>query len=223
MFEKPVTRACEEILAAREHAVIGISPFNSYFSEEKIAALIVWAKANFNAFHVYVPDGPSRFTLEAIGYPPDRARKKAGRQARWLLNKIRRGLAAADCDPDTFQDLILCSASLETNVAYRGLLDNVDTLCCADSDFHQGCLETSKWVLDGQVAHPDEITSDMLESAMRYFKAELPLFMNSPGLIDTNSSIFAYHQCPGFLETLLHNMRGDVVSERQGFVVLTAD
>ena len=58
MKEEPVTRNCAKILNAREHAVIGISPFNSYFSEQKITDLIVWAKETFGTFHVYVPDGP---------------------------------------------------------------------------------------------------------------------------------------------------------------------
>lgn len=77
MKEEPVTRACAEILHAREHAVIGVSPFNSYFSEGNIASLIAWAKANFRAFHIYLPDGPSQFTLEALGYRESNARKKA--------------------------------------------------------------------------------------------------------------------------------------------------
>ena len=221
MKEKPVTPGCVDILAARDHAVIGISPFNSYFSEEKIAALIAWAKANFNAFHIYVPDGPSRFTLEAIGYKEARARKKARRQARWLFNKIRRGLAAAECDPDAFDDLVLCSASLDENHVYRQLLRDVDTFCSDDPGFHQGCKASSQWVLSGHVAHPDEITPHMLEHAVLYFKAELPLFMNSPRLVDVRSSVFVYHQCPGFLETLLHDKRGEIISADQGFVVVT--
>ncbi len=221
MKEEPVTRACAKILGAREHAMIGVSPFNSYFSEEKIGTLIAWAKDNFCAFHIYVPDGPSQFTLEALGYPENKARKKANRQGRWLLNKIRRGLDAAGVKEDQADDLILCSRVLDGHHAYRQLLDDVDDACERDPEFRDGCIETSRWVLNGQADDFEDITHDMLASAVRYFKAELPLFMNSPAIVDAASSVFIYHQCPPFLERLLLTKRGSLVNERQGFVKVT--
>lgn len=222
MKEEPVTHVCAEILSAREHAVIGVSPFNSYFSEQKITALIAWAKENFGAFHVYVPDGPSRFTLEALGYPEGKARKKANRQGRWLLNKIRRGLDAAGINENAVDDLILCSKTLDDHHAYVRLLADVESVCDRDIKFREGCIETSRWVLNGQVDEVEEVTHDMLASAVRYFKAELPLFMNSPALVGVNSSVFVYHQCPPFLEELLNTKRGGFINERQGFVKVTA-
>lgn len=222
MKEKPVTRICAEILSAREHAVIGISPFNSYFSEQKITELIAWTKENFKSFHVYVPDGPSRFTLEALGYPEGKARKKANRQGRWLLNKIRRGLDAVGIHENAADEMILCSRTLDDHDHYRRLFSHVETVCDCDSEFNEGCLETSRWVLNGQADEVEDVTHDMLASAVRYFKAELPLFMNSPALVGVNSSVFVYHQCPPFLEELLNTKRGGFINERQGFVKVTA-
>jgi len=222
MKEEPVTRTCAEVLRAREHAVIGVSPFNSYFSEEKIASLIVWAKANFRAFHIYVPDGPSQFTLEALGCPENKARKKANRQSRWLLNKIRRALCAAGVDESEADQSILCSKTLDHQDAYCRLVNQVDAICAYDLSFHEGCVETSRWVLNGQAGDPLDVTREMLESAVRYLKAELPLFINSPAIVGATSSVFVYHQCPPFLEDLFQTRRGDIVSGRQGFVKVTA-
>lgn len=221
MKEEPVTADCAAILRAREHVVIGVSPFNSYFTEEKIADLINWAKEKFRAFHIYVPDGPSQFTLEALGYPENKARKKASRQGRWLLNKIRRALSVAGLEDAAAEQLILCSKSLEHDEAYRRLSQEVDAICAAESSFYEGCVETSRWVLNGQAGGPGEVTREMLESAVRYFKAELPLFMNSPAIVGAPSSVFSYHQCPPFLEPLFQTRRGEIVSERQGFVKIT--
>ncbi len=222
MIEEPVTRICAEILSAREHAVIGISPFNSYFSEQKITELVAWAKESFSTFHVYVPDGPARFTLEALGYPESKARKKANRQGRWLLNKIRRSLDAAGVPENAVDEAILCSKSLDGHHAYVRLLDDVESVCDRDIEFREGCIETSRWVLNGQADEVEEVTHDMLASAVRYFKAELPLFMKSPALVGVNSSVFVYHQCPPFLEELLNTKRGCFINERQGFVIVTA-
>ncbi len=221
MKEEPVTADCAAILRAREHVVVGVSPFNSYFTEEKIAELINWAKENFRAFHLYVPDGPSQFTLEALGYPENKARKKANRQGRWLLNKIRRALCAAGVKKAEAEKLILCSEALDHHPAYGQLVDEVDAICASDTSFYEGCVETSRWVLNGQAGDPDEVTRDMLESAVRYLKAELPFFMNSPAIIGAPSSVFAYHQCPPFLEELFQTRRGEIVNKRQGFVKVT--
>lgn len=223
MKEEPVTRRCAEILRARTHAVIGVSPFNSYFSEERIAALAAWAQRSFASFHVYVPDGPSQYTLEALGYPETRARKKAKRQGRWLLNKIRRALAAAGVEESAIDGLILCSKTLEGCQTYRSLLRDVEDTCARDAAFLNGCYDTSRWVLNGQADAFEDITHDMLVSAVRYFQAELPLFMNSPKLAGVNSSVFVYHQCPPFLEQLLQTRRGDVIDENQGFVKVIAE
>jgi len=223
MKEEPVTADCAAILRAREHVVVGVSPFNSYFTEEKIAELISWAKANFRAFHIYVPDGPSQFTLEALGYPETKARKKASRQGRWLLNKIRRALCAAELEEGKAEQLILCSKSLEHDEAYRRLSQEVDAICAVEASFYEGCVETSRWVLNGQAGDPEEVTREMLESAVRYLKAELPLFMDSPAIVGASSSVFAYHQCPPFLESLFQTRRGEIINERQGFVKVIKD
>jgi len=221
MKEEPVTDACAAILNAREHAVIGVSPFNSHFTEERIAELICWAKANFRAFHIYVPDGPSQFTLEALGYSENKARKKATRQSRWLLNKIRRALSVAGIEEAAAEQLILCSKTLDHDSTYCRLAQEVDAICANDVSFHEGCVETSRWVLNGQAGDPQEVTREMLESAVRYLKAELPLFMDSPAIVGASSSVFAYHQCPPFLEELFQTRRGEIVSEGQGFVKVT--
>ena len=218
MKEEPVTQKCAKILSAREHVVIGVSPFNSYFSEEKIGTLVAWAKENFRAFHIYVPDGPSQFTLEALGYPEGKARKKASRQGRWLINKIRRVLESSGIKDHEADRLILCSRILDSRQTYCSLLEDVEAACDSDAEFRNGCLETSRWVLNGQADDIDELTHDMLESAVRYFKAELPLFMNSPAITGVSSSVFVYHHCPSFLKQLLMTKRGDMISEQQGFV-----
>ena len=222
MKEEPVTADCAAILRAREHVVVGVSPFNSYFTEEKIAELINWAKENFRAFHLYVPDGPSRFTLEALGYSENRARKKASRQSRWLLNKIRRALCVAGIEEAEAEHLILCSKRLDYDDTYCRLAKEVNTICASDASFYEGCIETSRWVLNGQAGDPDEVTREMLESAVRYLKAELPLFMNSPAIVGAPSSVFDYHQCPPFLEELFQTRRGEIANQRQGFVKVTA-
>lgn len=62
---KPVSKRCASLYEARDHAVIGISPINSNFSEERLTALFKWANESFAAFHTFVPDKATRYTLWA--------------------------------------------------------------------------------------------------------------------------------------------------------------
>lgn len=219
MNAEPLTSACAELLAARRHVVLGVSPFNSYFSEARIAALIRWAAGDFERFSIYVPDGPSRYTLEALGCAPAKARKKAGRQARWLFNKIRRALGENGFCEDAFSEIVLCSQTLEDNRAYNAALDEVETRFHGDAGFRRGCLQTTRWVLESHLEDGTEATQEMLESAVRYFKAELPLFMDSAAIAGVESSLFAYHQCPDFLRSLYETRRAGLRA-KQGFVIV---
>ncbi len=62
----PITENCSRALRLGKHAVIGISPFNSYFSELRLQKLIRWGLSSFERFHMFVPDTPARYTLEAL-------------------------------------------------------------------------------------------------------------------------------------------------------------
>ncbi len=218
MKEEPVTHACAGLLSMREHVVVGISPFNSYFSEEKIKDLVSWAKETFSAFHVYVPDGPAVYTLQATGYSEAQARKKAARQGRWLCNKIARAMSDLGIGACEQTAAVLNSNRLDADPAYQRLHDEAWRLYDTDGWFREGCLQSSRWVLDGKIGDPDELTSGALEDAVRYFLAELPLFIDSAGITGARSSVFAYHQCPAFLAALLQDRRGEIISARQGFV-----
>ncbi|MFE1310517.1 oleate hydratase [Streptomyces sp. NPDC058755] len=76
----PLSAACADVLAQAEHACIGVGPFNSYFSVGRIRQIAQWAYERFAQVDFFVPDGPSAYTLQALGYPPERAEWKARRQ-----------------------------------------------------------------------------------------------------------------------------------------------
>ena len=74
--EKCVSQNCETIYSVRHHATLGISPFNSYFSEQNILLLVEWVSKNFNNFNIFVPDTLPIHTFIALGYEQARAIKK---------------------------------------------------------------------------------------------------------------------------------------------------
>lgn len=215
---KPISNICASLYEARDHAMIGVSPFNSYFSEGRLADLFSWANQHFNSFHVFVPDEATRYTLEAAGYSRARARKKARRQANYLLNKIERALSKTS--PRLDQSFVLTNGVLRKNNRYNVLLARVEQRFATDEVFRQQCLECTRWVLENQVEAIDTIDEAALLHAVRYFLEELPLFMDSASIVQTRTSVFCYHQCPAILQGLYEDRSDGLMDEQQGFLVV---
>ncbi len=217
---EPLPTQCTFALSTAEHACLGISPFNSYFSTERITHLVGWAASTFGSFHIFVPDVPAAYTLEALGYPPGRAKHKARRQANYLHNKITRALETARIAQPTTP--ILDWASLSGNAHYGSLLDKARGLFDSDEDFRAACLDASHWVLDKRLPADTRVTTAQLTLAARYFLSELPLFTDTAGIVGTKTSVFCYHQAIPFLRHLYKHELSWKPSPSQGFVVLSA-
>lgn len=217
---EPLSTQCTFALSTAEHACFGISPFNSYFSTERITHLVGWAASTFGSFHIFVPDVPAAYTLEALGYPPDRAENKARRQANYLRNKITRALEVARIPHPT--TLLLDWSSLRGNAHYGSLLAKAHGLFDSDENFRAACLDASHWVLDKRLPTDTQITTAQLLLAARYFLSELPLFTDTAGIVGTGSSVFCYHQAIPFLRRLYKHELPWKPSPSQGFVVLSA-
>jgi len=63
MEVKPITSNCTNLYKEKTHVCFGISPFNSYFSDQKILELASWGKKEFESMHFFVPDIPSAYTV----------------------------------------------------------------------------------------------------------------------------------------------------------------
>ena len=218
MLVRPLSPHCAPALGTRTHACLGISPFNGYFTTERIRDLAAWALKRFEAVHLYVPDGPTAVTLQALGYPPARAAAKARAQCRYLRNKMVRALD--DLGLAEPERLILDSAALSDNTRYTDLLGRVHTLFDSDPVFQRACLEATRWVLDGRLT-PDQMTEARLRTAVPYLLAELPLFTHTPDIVGRSASVFCYHRPPRFVNDLFHHRLAWRPLARQGFAVVT--
>jgi hypothetical protein len=94
---EPFTPHCEVIRAAGDHAVIGVSPGNSYFSARRVHDLALWGLALFERVDFVYTDLYVAEMYEASGYPPDDARRKAVKNLRGVRAKVLG--AVQDVDP----------------------------------------------------------------------------------------------------------------------------
>ena len=214
---KPVTENCRCALKQRATAVIGISPFNSYFSERRIACLAKWALPRFREVYFYLPDGPSVHTLEAIGYAPAKAARKARRQSAWLRNKIVRAVDSVLGSANGSADRIIDSAYLAGNPVYADLIQRIRLRYGSDRNFRKACQSCTNWVLRRQLESPSK---QAVACAVQYLLAELPLFSNACDILGSESAVFCYHQCPDFVADLFAGRYGQSTAINQGFIVI---
>ncbi|MGP3979829.1 tRNA-dependent cyclodipeptide synthase [Streptomyces sp. KR80] len=219
MMVEPLSADCAAVVERGEHACFGISPFNSYFSTTRIRDLAAWGLRRFQRVHFFVPDAPSAFTFEALGYAPQKAAWKARRQGQYTRNKISSALRSLGLtNPEA---RLLGWAELETNAAFGRLHEHGLKRYAVDPGFRDACREASRWVLAGKLPHGQQPDQEQIERAVRYFLAELPLFLDTPSIVGARRSVFCYHQPPDVLRRLYAGELSWRPAAGQGFAVVT--
>ncbi len=219
MTVEPLSTACAAVVERGEHACFGISPFNSYFSTARIRELAAWGLARFERVDFFVPDVPSAFTFEALGYTPQKAAWKARRQGQYTRNKIAAALGSLQVADAGAR--VLGWAELEGNAAFGRLHAHGQQRYTEDASFRDACREASGWVLAGKLPAGQTPDAEQIERAVRYFLAELPLFLDTPSIVDAGISVFCYHQPPAVLRRLYAGELGWRPAAGQGFAVVT--
>ncbi|MET7714468.1 tRNA-dependent cyclodipeptide synthase [Streptomyces sp. NPDC005407] len=218
MTMSPLSGRCAAVVERAEHACFGISPFNSYFSAARIRALAAWGLGRFDRVDFFVPDAPSAFTFEAMGYAPQKAAWKARRQGQYTRNKIAGALGSlgvADADKR-----VLGWAELEGNAAFGALHAMGLRRYDEDAGFRDACHEATGWVLAGKLPAGQVPDDQQIERAVRYFLAELPLFIDTASVVGAGASVFCYHQPPDVLRRLYAGELGWQPAAGQGFAVV---
>lgn len=220
MISRAVTEDCQNAFGRREHICFGISPFNSYFSESRIQQLALWGQKEFQSMHFFLPDIPSIFTLEALGYDTEKARWKARRQSQYLVNKITKALFNIGINADSTSNMILNWEFLNENQTFQNLHQDTLGLFENDAVFRSACIEATSWVLEGRFPPGVVPSEEQKAHAVKYLLAEIPLFLDTAGIVGVTSSVFSYHQCISFIEELISGKFKCKRNQSQGFLVL---
>ena len=206
----------------KEHVLLGISPFNSYFSEEMIGHWIQWAQTTFLSFHIFIPDTLPIYTFLALGYDELKAKRKAKNQASYLKNKVARALLQCQLDDLDANKLIIDMYYLENNEAYMELKKTCYALYNDHSEFQKECDQCTGLVLNGHAVKDSHIANSKI--AVQYILNEMPLFMNTPAILNIPSSLFSYHQTPPFINYLYtDHSKNKFVALNQGYIELSID
>jgi tRNA-dependent cyclodipeptide synthase len=207
-------------LEKRPFALIGISPFNSYFSAEKILEIFEWVNRQYTEFAVFVPDQISKYTYEALGYKESRTHQKTRKQDNYTINKINNALLCFYQNyPDKGKISIHSISQLRKKQSYQDLYIKYSDLFNKDKGFRQNCLDMTEWVLLNTSKDKNvKIEESQKNIAVQYFLLELPIMTHSTNILELESCDFVYHTIPKFLKQLYYDKK--LVSPTQNFLVL---
>ncbi|AWZ08165.1 MULTISPECIES: tRNA-dependent cyclodipeptide synthase [unclassified Streptomyces] len=216
---RPYTPHCQVIHHEGDHAVIGISPGNSYFSAQRVLDLAQWGMRNFQQVDIIYTDLHVADMYEALGYDPDEARRKAVKNLRGVRAKVNN--AAAETDPTGVRLRARPMSALTDIPAYRALHSHLTNLLDNDPEFRTTCDSLVDSFLSSKVLDGKAATTRQREVCLKYVCAEAPLFLDTPAILGVPSSLNCYHQLLPMAELLYSRGYGLRASRNQGHAVIT--
>lgn len=215
----PYTPHCQVIAGEGDHAVIGISPGNSYFSARRVHALAEWALDNFRQADLIYTDLHVAEMYVAMGYPEDEARRKTVKNLRGVRAKVTN--AVADIDPSGTRLRGRPMSSLQGIPAYDRMHADLLERLGTDPAFARTANELVDIFLSSKVLGGRQPTADQRRVCLDYVCAEAPLFLDTPAILGVPSSLNCYHQALPMADLLYSRGAGLRASRNQGHAVVT--
>ncbi len=129
-----------------------------------------------------------------------------------------RGFQRVGVSEDMCQKKIIAVASkLPENSVYHELHDVCIERYNTDPEFKQNCMLATAVVLDKYVSN---VTQSALEIAVNYFLGELPFYMDTPRMLNVDSSVVVYHKPISFFVDLFKDRQLNSIANNQGHIVL---
>ena len=220
LFEvQPYTPHCQVIRAEGDHAVIGISPGNSYFSAQRIIDLARWGTENFHEVDLVYTDLHVADMYGTLGYSADDARRKAVKNLRGVRAKVTSAVETVGPLGGRLRSHAM--SDLQENPAYQALHRHLSLLLETDAEFRTTCDALVDSFLSSKVLDGKTATVEQREVCLKYICAEAPLFLDSPAILNVPSSLNCYHQLLPMAELLYSRGSGLRASRNQGHAIVT--
>lgn len=215
---EPLTDNCAAQLDRAEHAVIGVSTFNSYYSAAATEKTISIALQKFAEVDVISPGMEYCIVLEAGGVPQVKAEKIVRKNFRRLRRRLLAAFENATGSADYAEEHFYTFSDLEGNPTYDALGARVTEALEHDDLFLEYCVKTARGTYVR--LHNDEPTRAQLIASAPYFVAEAAVMTDSPRIFGHDSSVLCYHRAIEFADMLFQRRLSWEPAERQGYAVL---
>ncbi|WP_342720008.1 tRNA-dependent cyclodipeptide synthase (plasmid) [Bacillus paramycoides] len=217
---QPLSTNCAEILKRSKHAIIGISPFNSRFSDEYINRLIEWALHTFDDVSVLLAGKEAANLLEALGTPKGKAERKVRKE----VSRNRRSAEKALKEHGGNVNAIHTFSDFNDNNAYNCMRAEAEHTFLSETHFRNACLEMSYAAILGRARGTnidiDQISNDMLNIAVEYVIAELPFFIGGAEILGAQETVLIYHKPWELGEQIVRNDFSIKMKPNQGYLMV---
>ncbi|WP_026123049.1 tRNA-dependent cyclodipeptide synthase [Nocardiopsis halotolerans] len=188
---QPFTEACRRLLVRGEHALVGVSAGNSYFSQQRIAQLLCWAQRRFAAVDLLYVDLHLDTMYRASGGGGGHASARASRAVRDVRRRIRRAVESVATGTVTGAGTVRVRALSQCVdlPGYQAVRQRIDREIAIDSGIRRACEEHVRCLLGAQ-PDPD---GARLRAGLAYLGAELPFLLSTPEVLGVSSSVSCYH------------------------------
>lgn len=220
----PTTENCADIYHRRKHVLLGISPFNSRFSDAYVARLTHWAHRHFERVDILLAgEETAALQLEALGTPVGKARYKARRAIRRNRRSAEEALAQLSGAADSVR--VFQVSDFAEQPAYERFRALAAEAYERDTAFRSACLDMAAHAVLGRLrtVHglSTPVTTQQAEHAAAYVLAELPFFLQTPALLDVEESLLAYHQPWELGERIFSGAFSLTAGPHQGYLTVT--
>jgi cyclo(L-tyrosyl-L-tyrosyl) synthase len=224
----PFTTACRDIWEEGDHALIGVSPGNSYFSAQRISALARWAARRFRRIDFVYADLHVDTMFQALGYAPEHARRRASKEIKAVRRRVLRGMEESGPTDQQNQQhqhdqhtmRVHALSDFEHDATYRLLHRRVRHILDVDEEFRRGCERMADLFLGSRLDDGRPPTAEQRRVCLDYIAAELPFFVDTPSILGVPSSVSCYHVLMPLTEVLYGRGGGLRAMRNQAYAVV---
>ena len=177
-----------EILQDRGLAIVGMSPGNGYFKEDRIDDLLKYCASKFSQVRIMIADKPAEHTYRAIGYTSQKAERKARLNGNTLQNHSQKSINGILGDVKSVE----WKDEINSNKFYQNELSRVEAMYGENDCFRREVRETTRSVLEGILKQGVEIES-AIDEGVHYLLKELAFLSASPEIFETERVAYVYH------------------------------
>jgi tRNA-dependent cyclodipeptide synthase len=208
----------KKTVTKRDHALIAVSTFNSYFSVKNMEILFRWSSENFNDFNIFIMDEVSFFNLMALGYDEKKAFDKTKKHDRNLINKVIKSLTNIGLDLESSKKKILLLSQLSKNDCYIEAYNRYVHIFETNVSFRNDCLGATKSMLSEKM---EDLNDKVIQLSVKYLLAELPIWFEIPYILGLPSSVLVYKNLSFFWKRICYNY--NFLSPQQEIMIKCVD
>lgn len=172
--------------------IAGMSPGNSYFSEENIEYLLKTLLKDYGQILIMIADIPAISTYVALGYPSVRARTdKAVRNSNNIKNRVSKVIEENNIQPDAIR-VLDWENEIEENSGYKEKFSEIQKLYSENDAFRESCNQTTQAVLE-KTERKIPNMEQAVSIAVHYLLAELAFLEYAPKFLDKEHVTYVYH------------------------------